>query len=80
MTIVNNKYDFTNCLKNQFIYPIPLCESKLIFFAPHGAGVDEKNQWAFMYDSRHSLYFKPLDSFLTGQKDRGCIRLLKKII
>ena len=27
----------------------------MIFFAHHGAGVNEKNQWAFMYDSRHSL-------------------------
>jgi len=32
-------------LENQFIYPIPK-GSKLIFFAPHGVGVNEENQWA----------------------------------
>jgi hypothetical protein len=31
-------------LENQFIYPMPLCGSKLIFFAPTGAGVNEENQ------------------------------------
>jgi len=32
-----------NSLENQFIYPIPK-GSKLIFFAPLGAGVNEENQ------------------------------------
>jgi hypothetical protein len=32
-------------LKNQFIHPVPK-GSKLIFFAPLGAGVNEKNQFA----------------------------------
>jgi hypothetical protein len=36
-------------LENQFIYPSPK-GSKLIFFAPHGVGVNEENQWAFMLD------------------------------
>jgi len=31
-------------LENQFHYPIPHCGSSLIFFAPLGAGVNEKNQ------------------------------------
>jgi hypothetical protein len=31
-------------LENQFIYPMPPCGSKLIFFAPLGAGVNEENQ------------------------------------
>jgi len=31
-------------LENQFIYPNPK-RSKLIFFAPLGAGVNEENQW-----------------------------------
>jgi len=31
-------------LENQFIYPFPK-GSKLIFFAPLGAGVNEENQW-----------------------------------
>jgi len=31
-------------LENQFIYPYPE-GSKLIFFAPLGAGVNEENQW-----------------------------------
>jgi hypothetical protein len=35
----------THSLENQFIYPIPK-GSKLIFFAPLGAGVNEENQWA----------------------------------
>jgi phage replication-related protein YjqB (UPF0714/DUF867 family) len=30
-------------LENQFIYPSPK-GSKLIFFAPHGVGVNEENQ------------------------------------
>ena len=34
-------------LENQFIYPSPK-GSKLIFFAPHGVGVDQENQWAFI--------------------------------
>jgi hypothetical protein len=34
---------FTKSLENQFIYPYPK-GSKLIFFAPLGAGVDEENQ------------------------------------
>jgi hypothetical protein len=37
-------------LENQFIYPISK-GSKLIFFAPHGAGVKEENQWVIMLDS-----------------------------
>jgi hypothetical protein len=44
--IMNNK-----SLENQFIYPIPK-GSKLIFFAPLGAGVNEENQWGFMLDCR----------------------------
>jgi len=32
-------------LENQFIYPSPpVGGSKLIFFAPHGVGVNEENQ------------------------------------
>jgi hypothetical protein len=38
-------------LENQFIYPIPK-GSKLIFFAPHGAGVNEENQWINIHDCR----------------------------
>jgi len=34
---------FTKSLENQFIYPYPK-GSKLIFFAPPGAGADEENQ------------------------------------
>jgi hypothetical protein len=34
---------FPGSLENQFIYPNPK-GSKLIFFAPLGAGVDEENQ------------------------------------
>jgi hypothetical protein len=34
---------FPKSLENQFIYPIPR-GSKLIFFAPLGAGVNEENQ------------------------------------
>jgi hypothetical protein len=34
-------------LENQFIYPMPPCGSKLIFFAPLGAGVNEENQYAY---------------------------------
>jgi uncharacterized radical SAM superfamily Fe-S cluster-containing enzyme len=30
-------------LENQFIYPVPR-GSKMIFFAPHGVGVNEENQ------------------------------------
>jgi hypothetical protein len=37
-------------LENQFIYPIPK-GSKLIFFAPLGAGVNEENQWVFIHDT-----------------------------
>jgi hypothetical protein len=37
-------------LENQFIYPIPR-GSKLIFFALHGAGVNEENQWVLRHDS-----------------------------
>jgi hypothetical protein len=33
----------SNSLENQFIYPSPM-GSKLIFFAPLGVGVNEKNQ------------------------------------
>jgi hypothetical protein len=36
-------------LENQFIYPFPK-GSKLIFFAPLGAGVNEENQWADKYN------------------------------
>jgi len=36
-------------VKNQFIYPSPV-GSKLIFFAPHGVGVNEENQLAFAHD------------------------------
>jgi hypothetical protein len=35
-------------LENQFIYPGPK-GSKLIFFAPLGAGVNEENQWVDKY-------------------------------
>ena len=41
-------------LENQLFYPIPR-GGQLIFFAPPGAGVDEENQWSFVYYSRHSL-------------------------
>ena len=34
---------FVSTLENQFIYPFPK-GSKLIFFAPLGAGVNEENQ------------------------------------
>jgi hypothetical protein len=37
-------------LENQFIYPIPK-GSKLIFFAPLGAGVNEENHWIYMFDN-----------------------------
>jgi hypothetical protein len=36
-------WKFTTTLENQFIYPFPK-GSKLIFFAPLGAGVTEENQ------------------------------------
>ena len=36
-----NKYG--KLLENQFIYPSPK-GCKLIFFAPHGVGVNEENQ------------------------------------
>jgi len=54
-------YEYQECLimnrmtlENQLFYPIPR-RSQLIFFAPPGAGVDEENQWSFVYYSRHSL-------------------------
>jgi len=34
-------------LENQFIYPKPK-GSKLSFFAPHGVGVNEENQWGHL--------------------------------
>ena len=37
-------------LENQLFYPIPK-GSQLIFFAPHGAGVNEENQRVYMHDS-----------------------------
>jgi hypothetical protein len=43
-------------LENQFNYPIPK-GSKLIFFAPHGVGVNEENQWAHMQDSQNSIFY-----------------------
>jgi len=36
-------WKFATTLENQFIYPFPK-GSKLIFFAPLGAGVNEENQ------------------------------------
>jgi hypothetical protein len=41
-------------LENQFIYPIPK-GSKLIFFAPLGAGVTEENQLIWVYDFKYSI-------------------------
>ena len=42
----------SNSLENQFIYPNPK-GSKLIFFAPLGAGVNEENQKAvFLFTIR----------------------------
>jgi hypothetical protein len=42
-TSIENKKTDPRSLENQFIYPIPR-GSKLIFFAPLGAGVNEENQ------------------------------------
>jgi len=44
MIIGNYKYELSDRLKINLIYPIPK-GSKLIFFAPLGAGVNEENQW-----------------------------------
>jgi len=44
-------------LENQFIYPSPK-GSKLIFFAPHGVGVNEENQSrAIEYESSFFTIF-----------------------
>jgi hypothetical protein len=43
MSICNHKYKY-QIAENQFIHPSPK-GSKLIFFAPHGDGVNEENQW-----------------------------------
>jgi hypothetical protein len=40
-------------LENQLIYRSPK-GSKLIFFAPHGVGVNEENQLNLIPDSRYS--------------------------
>ena len=46
-------------LENQFIYPSPK-GSKLIFFAPHGVGVNEENQLGLILDSDNHNYFYTL--------------------
>jgi hypothetical protein len=42
-------------LENQFFYPDPR-GSKLIFFAPLGAGVKEENQWAILLIAEFQLF------------------------
>jgi hypothetical protein len=52
-------------LENQLFYPIPLCGSQLIFFAPLGAGVNEENQFNYVFHSRQSLlYVIVLETFI----------------
>ena len=53
MELSVNVYYNAKSLENQFIYPNPK-GSKLIFFAPPGAGVNEENQCNYKYDSRYS--------------------------
>jgi hypothetical protein len=48
------RFKVAKSLENQFIYPIPK-GSKLIFFAPLGAGVNEENQKVHGYNFRYSL-------------------------
>ena len=43
MTIGNDTYKIQNRLKINLFTPVPK-GSKLIFFAPHGVGVNEENQ------------------------------------
>ena len=64
MSIGNHELENANRLKINLFTPCRVLGSKLIFFAPHGAGVNEEpkrsgarrsqNQWVFMLDSRYS--------------------------
>jgi len=57
MIIGNQEYEFIDFLRlpRPHFASLKLRESeegsKLIFFVPHGAGVNEENQWVFMHDS-----------------------------
>jgi len=52
MSIGNHGYKILNRLKINLFTPCRVLGSKLIFFAPHGAGVNEENQWIYMHDYR----------------------------
>jgi hypothetical protein len=51
MNIGNHENEIVNRLKINLFTPCRVLGSKLIFFAPHGAGVNEENQWVFIRDS-----------------------------
>ena len=51
MSIGNHELENANRLKINLFTPCRVLGSKLIFFAPHGAGVNEENQWVFRRDS-----------------------------
>jgi hypothetical protein len=58
MNTENHEQKILKCLEINLFTPFrQLAECKLIFFAPHGTGVNEENQWIYLNDFRHSIEF-----------------------